>query len=74
MDHGQITTSSFFAGGGEIKVLVEDIIDLHDSEITTSVEGGDDPTAGSILIDPKALVIDGSQDPGQRARPATAAW
>jgi filamentous hemagglutinin family protein len=60
IDRGQITTSSASAGGGEIRLLVEDVIDLRNSTITTSVAGGNDPTAGSITIDPKVLVIDGS--------------
>ncbi|HSA80364.1 MAG TPA: filamentous hemagglutinin N-terminal domain-containing protein [Geminicoccaceae bacterium] len=61
LDRGEITTSSASAGGGEIRVTVEDVIVLRSSAVTTSVAGGADPTAGNILIDPKALVIDGSR-------------
>jgi hypothetical protein len=60
LEHGEITTTSAAAGGGEIRLLVEDVIHLRSSAVTTSVAGGDDPTAGNILIDPKVLVIDGS--------------
>ena len=55
--NASITTSSQTGGGGEIRLQVGDVIDLQDSEISTSVGGGADPTAGNILIDPKALVI-----------------
>jgi hypothetical protein len=59
-DQGTISTDSASAGGGEIQLLVGDVIDLRDSAVTTSVAGGADPTGGNILIDPKALVIDDS--------------
>jgi large exoprotein involved in heme utilization and adhesion len=42
-------------------LLVGDVIVLRDSAVTTSVAMGEDSTAGSILIDPKVLVIDGSR-------------
>jgi filamentous hemagglutinin family protein len=60
LDRAEVTTSSASAGGGEIQLRVRDLIDLRDSAITTSVAGGNDPTAGNIRIDPKVLVIDGS--------------
>ena len=61
LDRGVVSTDSAAAGGGEIRLLVGDVIDLRDSDIVTSVAGGTDPTAGDILIDPKILVIDGSR-------------
>ena len=61
LDRAAITTSSASAGGGEIQLLVGDVIDLRDSEIITSVAGGNDPTAGNIRIDPTVLIIDGSR-------------
>jgi hypothetical protein len=61
MDKARIETSSISAGGGEIQLKVSNLVDLHDSDITTSVAGGEDPTAGNILIDPNALVIDNSR-------------
>jgi hypothetical protein len=67
-DQGTISTDSARAGGGEIEITVRNVIDLRNSAVTTSVESGDDSTAGSILIDPKVLVIDGSRiqaNPGQ---------
>jgi hypothetical protein len=60
LDRASITTVSASAGGGEIQLLVRDLIDLRDSAITTSVAGGNDPTAGDIRIDPTFLIIDGS--------------
>ena len=60
-DGGAISTDSAAAGGGEIRLLVKDFIDLRRSAVTTSVAGGADSTAGNILIDPKVLVIDGSR-------------
>jgi filamentous hemagglutinin family protein len=61
VEGGVIRTDSASAGGGEIRLLVGDVIVLRDGAVTTSVESGDDSTAGSILIDPKVLVIDGSR-------------
>jgi hypothetical protein len=61
LDQAAITTTSASAGGGEIQLLVGDVIDLHDSAITTSVASGNDPTAGNIRIDPTVLIIDGSR-------------
>jgi large exoprotein involved in heme utilization and adhesion len=61
LDEGSITTSTAVGGGGEIQLLVGGVIDLRDSAVITSVAGGADPTAGSITIDPKILIIDGSR-------------
>jgi large exoprotein involved in heme utilization and adhesion len=61
LDRASISTQTAAAGGGEIQLQVGDVIDLRDSAITTSVGGGEDPTAGNITIDPKVLVIDGSE-------------
>jgi hypothetical protein len=61
VDEGTISTDSVSAGGGQIEIRVRSVIDLLDSAVTTSVQGGVDPTAGNILIDPKVLVIDGSR-------------
>jgi filamentous hemagglutinin family protein len=59
LDGGTIRTDSASAGGGQIRLEVGEVIDLRSSGITTSVIGGDDPTAGNITIDPKILIIDG---------------
>jgi filamentous hemagglutinin family protein len=61
LQDARISTDSQRAGGGEIRLRVSDLIDLQDSEVTTSVAGGTDPTAGNIVIDPEVLVIDGSR-------------
>jgi large exoprotein involved in heme utilization and adhesion len=55
----EVSTDSAAAGGGEIRLRVGDAIVLRDSNVTTSVQGGTEPTAGSIFVDPKVLVIDG---------------
>jgi hypothetical protein len=60
-DHGEVSTESAAAGGGSIGLRVGNTIVLRDSSVTTSVQGGVDPTAGNITIDPKFLVIDGSR-------------
>jgi filamentous hemagglutinin family protein len=57
----EVSTDSAEAGGGRIQLLVGDTIVLRDSQVITSVAGGEDPTAGNVLIDPKVLVIDGSK-------------
>jgi hypothetical protein len=61
LDDALLLTDSAAAGGGTIFLRGGDFVDLHDSEVTTSVAGGADPTAGDILIRSPALVIDGSR-------------
>jgi len=61
LEGSEVSTESAAAGGGRIRLLVGDTIVLRDSEVVTSVAGGEDPTAGNILIDPKVLVIDDSR-------------
>jgi hypothetical protein len=61
MDAGRITTDTASAGGGEVQLVVNDVVDLRNSAVTTSVAGGDSSTAGNILIDPMVLIIDGSR-------------
>ena len=61
MDAGRITTDTASAGGGEVQLVVNDVVDLRNSAVTTSVAGGDSPSAGNISIDPKILVVDGSR-------------
>jgi hypothetical protein len=60
LDDASIDTASAAGGGGEIRLLVGDVIDLQGSAVTTSVAGGADPTAGNVAIDPTILVIDRS--------------
>jgi filamentous hemagglutinin family protein len=60
LEGSDVSTESASAGGGNIALRVGDTIVLRDSSVTTSVQGGIDPTAGNILIDPKVLVIDNS--------------
>ena len=61
LERSEISTDSAEAGGGRIRLRVGDAIVLRDSFVTTSVQGGTDPTAGNITIDPKVLVIDGGK-------------
>jgi filamentous hemagglutinin family protein len=61
LNNGRITAETASTGGGKIRLSVDDVVALQDSGIATSVAGGQDPTAGNIVIDPKVLVIDGSQ-------------
>ena len=55
-----ITTDARQASGGAIQVTARTLVRLHDSEITTSVQGGDGQ-AGNITIDPQAVVLQNGQ-------------
>ena len=54
--HSAITTNAQHASGGAIQIAARTLVRLHDSEITTSVLGGDSQ-AGNITIDPQAVVL-----------------
>lgn len=61
MDEGRISTTSAQGGGGVIDLEVGELVDIKDSEISTSVAAGTDPTAGDITItNPEVLVIQNS--------------
>jgi hypothetical protein len=61
LDEGFITTVSDNTGGGRITFKVGELLELRDgSEISSSVFGGADTTAGNITIDPRFLVLDDS--------------
>jgi filamentous hemagglutinin family protein len=58
LDEGFITTVSDNTGGGRITFKVGELLELRDgSEISSSVFGGADTTAGNITIDPRFLVL-----------------
>jgi hypothetical protein len=57
---GAILTGAPFAGGGRITLVVDRLIDLEDSWITTAVGGGETTSAGDITIDPPILILDDS--------------
>jgi hypothetical protein len=57
---GAILTGAPFAGGGRITLIVDRLIDLEDSWITTAVGGGETTSAGDITIDPPILILDDS--------------
>ena len=61
LDDAEISTEALLAGGGRIDVLVDDLIDLRESRITSAVFGGADTTAGNLSIDPRFIVLDGSR-------------
>ncbi|MDM8525279.1 CHAT domain-containing protein [Desulfococcaceae bacterium HSG8] len=55
-----ITTEAENAGGGVISIRAKDLLNLSDSEISTSVRGGSD-NAGDIRIDPKFVTLNQSK-------------
>jgi filamentous hemagglutinin family protein len=57
---GTITSTAVASGGGRIVIEVGELIDLERSAIATSVFGGEDTTAGDIVIDPRFMVLDRS--------------
>ncbi len=61
MDNGIILSIAARGAGGEIAISVVRLLDLNDSQITSSVAGSDaDSNAGNISIDPVFVVLDGS--------------
>ena len=60
LDRGLITTSAEQAGGGQITLQVNRLIDLQKSSIVSSV-GQATGNAGDISIDPDFLVLDDSR-------------
>jgi len=57
---GEVSTESAFAAGGNIEIDVGGLADWIDSQVTTSVTQGDAP-GGSIRIDSRIVVLDGSE-------------
>jgi hypothetical protein len=57
---GHVTTDSASAGGGAIALTAGRLVQLMDSELTTSVRGGGGD-AGNLILDAPFLVADSSQ-------------
>ncbi len=58
-DGAEITVEALAADGGGITIQVIELIDLHDSSVTTTVAGGRG-NAGDISIDPRFLILQNS--------------
>jgi filamentous hemagglutinin family protein len=59
LDNGQITTQALTADGGNIKLTAPNTVQLQDSVISTSVQGGLGQ-GGNINIDPQFVLLNGS--------------
>jgi filamentous hemagglutinin family protein len=57
---GRVTTSSTQSGGGVIELRVGRLMELHDSQITTAVQGGGGD-AGNLTIEAPFVVAEGSR-------------
>jgi filamentous hemagglutinin family protein len=58
--HGVVATAATRAGGGEIKLRAGHLVQLQDSEITTSVRGGGGD-AGNLTLESPLVIAEGSQ-------------
>lgn len=56
-----VTTQSAKASGGDITVKAQEMIRLINSQINTSVAGGDTTLGGNIMIDPQFVILQNSQ-------------
>jgi filamentous hemagglutinin family protein len=56
-----VTTQAAHASGGDITVNAQEMIRLINSQINTSVAGGDTTFGGNIKIDPQFVVLQNSQ-------------
>jgi filamentous hemagglutinin family protein len=57
---GHVTTEAASAGGGAIELRAGRLVQLLNSELTTSVQGGGGD-AGNITIDPQFVILEGSK-------------
>jgi large exoprotein involved in heme utilization and adhesion len=58
--HSVVSTTSDLSGGGKIDLSAGQVVELVDSQITTSVQGGAGD-AGNITIDPRYVILNDSQ-------------
>jgi large exoprotein involved in heme utilization and adhesion len=58
--HSVVSTESTQSGGGKINLSAGQIVELVDSQITTTVQGGAGD-AGNITIDPRYVILNDSQ-------------
>lgn len=61
LDGSQVNTLAEQADGGNMKFTASEIVQLTDSQITSSVGGGADTVGGNISIDPDYIVLQNSQ-------------
>jgi large exoprotein involved in heme utilization and adhesion len=59
LDQASVTTEAESAGGGNIKFIADNKIDLIDSQVTSRIQKGSGD-AGSINFDPDFIVFEGS--------------
>jgi len=59
-DHGHVTTTADQAGGGTIALRAGRLVQLRESEVTTSVRGGGGD-AGNLTVEAPFIVAGGSQ-------------
>jgi filamentous hemagglutinin family protein len=57
---GRVTTQATRADGGDITLQAGSLVQLQDSQITTSVQGGEG-RGGNITIDPQSVILERSQ-------------
>jgi large exoprotein involved in heme utilization and adhesion len=55
-----VSTSSLLSGGGKIALSADQIVELVDSQVTTSVQGGTG-NAGNITLGPRYVILNDSQ-------------
>jgi filamentous hemagglutinin family protein len=60
MTDSSVTTESGISSGGTIEISARERIDLWNSEIASSVRGGQNTRAGSIYIDPTYVTLSNS--------------
>ena len=56
-----MTTESTTASGGNIKLQAEELIQLNDSTIASSVLGSATTVGGNISLDPEFIILQNSQ-------------
>jgi filamentous hemagglutinin family protein len=61
MEDSAVTTEAKQADGGNIKISTEYMVNLWDSKITASVDGGPDTVGGNISIDPQFVTLSNSK-------------
>jgi filamentous hemagglutinin family protein len=59
LNNGSITTQALTADGGNITLMAPNVVQLQDSVISTSVQGGLGQ-GGNILIDPQFVILNNS--------------
>ncbi len=59
--NSQVTTEASQASGGNITVLAGQLLRLRNSSLSTSVFGGPQTIGGDIFIDPRFVILQGSQ-------------